>query len=74
MQLITQNYLRNKKNLYEFLKLNSSYIKYLNRDSNNIKQFENDMKEKYKIRTSDKVNDFLDNIDMISSMLEVFKK
>lgn len=74
MQLITQNYLRNKKNLYDFLKLNSSYIKYLNRDSNNIKQFESDMKEKYKIKTSDKVNDFLDNIDMISSMLEVLRK
>ena len=73
MDLNTQNYLKNNKKMYNYLKSNSNYIKDLNRDSINLKKFENDMKEKYKIRTSDKLNDVIDNIDLVSSMLNVFK-
>ena len=73
MELNTQYYLKNNKKMYDYLKLNSNYFKSLNRDGANIKKFENDMKEKYKIRASDKLNDVIDNIDLVSSMLNVFK-
>ena len=73
MDLNTQNYLKNNKKMYNYLKSNSNYIKDLNRDSINLKKFENDMIEKYKIITSDKLNDVIDNIDLVSSMLNVFK-
>ncbi len=73
MQLRTQFEIKNGKKLYEYLKNNSNYIKMLNRNSDNFKTFESDMKDKYKIRPTDKINDVIDNIDLVSNMLSAFK-
>jgi hypothetical protein len=60
-------------NLKNFLRENSYWYKELNRNSNSFKYFVEDMKVKYKLTTSDKINRTIDNISMIQSFLDVLK-
>jgi hypothetical protein len=55
------------------LKQNSYWFKYLNRDSDNYFNFIKEMKDKYRLNTTDKISDVIDNIDLISSVLENLK-
>ena len=68
-------YMKLKKNtkMYNILKGNSYWIKQLNRNPENYKKFESKMKEIYKLRTTDKINEVIDNIDLISAVLETLK-
>ena len=58
-----------KDKLYDYLKENSYFIKYLIRDPSFYKEFKNIIKEKYHLRFSDKVSDTIDNIELISGIL-----
>lgn len=60
-------------NLKKFLRENSYWYKILNRNENAFLDFVSDMKVKYKLTTSDKINRTIDNIGMIQSFLEVLK-
>ncbi len=60
-------------NLKRFLRENSYWYKYLNRNSNSFKYFVDDMKKNYKLTTMDKINKTMDNINMLQSFLDVFK-
>jgi len=73
MQMRALLELKKDKKMWELLKFNSYYVKELNRDSNSVKKFKNDMKIKYKLRTTDKISDAIDNIDIISNVLNVLK-
>ena len=73
MQLQNQIYFKNNIKEYNYLKENSWYIKDLNRGIKNYEDFVKDMKVKYKERTTDKINSALDNIGVISSVLDVLK-
>lgn len=64
---------KEKQDLYNLLKLNSSYIKDLNRGTIDYKGFDNIMKTKYKKRTTDKVSSIIDNMDLVSSVLDILK-
>lgn len=64
---------KEKQDLYNLLKLNSSYIKDLNRCTMDYKGFDNIMKTKYKKRTTDKVSSLIDNMDLVSSVLDILK-
>lgn len=64
---------KEKPDLYNLLKLNSSYIKDLNRGTMDYKIFDNIMKTKYKKRTTDKVSSLIDNMDLVSSVLDILK-
>lgn len=57
----------------QFLRENSYWYKYLNRNSNYYEEFINDMKQKYKLTTADKINKLSDNISMFKSFLDVLK-
>ena len=57
----------------QFLRENSYWYKYLNRNESYYKDFINDMKDKYKLKPSDKLNKMMDNINMIRTFLDVFK-
>ena len=57
----------------QFLRENSYWYKYLNRDSRYYKDFIVDMKQKYKLTTADKINKLSDNISMFRSFLDVLK-
>ncbi|MBE6161279.1 MAG: hypothetical protein E7158_03565 [Firmicutes bacterium] len=65
--------LENDPKMSNYLKINSEWYKYLNRNPINYQKFVNAMKEKYKIRTSDKINSVIDNIDTVSSILNILK-
>ena len=57
----------------KFLREYSYWYKYLNRSNIYYKDFLNDMKEKYKLTTSDKLNKITKDINMIKSFLDVLK-
>ena len=63
--------LRDNKKYYNFLHENSNYYKYLNRDSNNYDKFINDMKDKYKLRTIDRVDNIVDSVDLITKIINI---
>lgn len=65
-------YIKSKKNYYNYLKENSYFIKQINRE-NDIKTFSNFIKEKYRLRTTDRISDVIDNIDLINNVLETLK-
>ena len=56
-----------------FLRENSYWYKYLNRSSIYYKDFINDMKEKYKLKPSDKINKISKDIETINNILDVLK-
>ena len=57
----------------QFLRENSYWYKYLNRSNNYYKAFINNMKQKYKLTPSDKINEIINDINMLRTFLEVFK-
>ena len=57
----------------QFLRENSYWYKYLNRSSGYYKDFINDMKQKYKLTTADKINKISDNLNMVRTFLDVLK-
>ena len=65
--------INNDINLKRFLRENSYWYKELNRNPQSFKYFVEDMKIKYKLTTTDKINRTIDNINMITSFLEVLK-
>ena len=65
--------IKNDKKMYDLLKLNSYWIKDLNRDPNNYKRFVQEMKTKYRLRATDKISDAIDNIDLIKTVLDTLK-
>ena len=73
MNPIIYEKLKKDVKMYDILKHNSYYIKQLNRNPKFYNTFIKDMKEKYKLRTTDKINEVIDNIDLISSVLDALK-
>ena len=65
--------IKNDKKMYDLLKLNSYWIKDLNRDPNNYKRFVQEMKTKNRLRATDKISDAIDNIDLITGILDTLK-
>ena len=66
------------KNLYDdklmpYLKENSEWFKYLNRNPKNYELFKNEIKTRYKLRKTDKINNAIENIDLISNVLNILK-
>jgi len=56
-----------------FLRENSYWYKYLNRSELYYKDFIEDMKEKYKLRPTDKLNKIMNDIEMFRTFLDVLK-
>ena len=63
----------NEEKLTPYLKENSDWIKYLNRNPKNYALFKNEIKTKYKLRKTDKINNAIENIDLISNVLNILK-
>ncbi len=53
-----------------YLRQNSYWYKMLNRDSNSYNKFVHDMKIKYKLRAIDKVDNFVDSVDLITKIID----
>ncbi len=65
--------LKKDAKMFELLKYNSYWLKNLNRNPASIKEFKEEMKAKYHLRTTDKISDAIDNIDLISNVLSALK-
>ena len=57
----------------QFLREHSYWYKYLNRSNIYYKDFIKEMKEVYKLTTTDKLNKAINNINIFASFLDVLK-
>ena len=73
MQLYIQMSFKNSPKDYLHLKENSYYIKDFNRGVIDFKSFQDKMNAVYKERVTDKISNVVENIDLISSVLNVLK-
>lgn len=65
--------LKKDAKMWDLLKSNSYWLKDLNRDVTSIKRYKEDMRVKYRLRTTDKISDAIDNIDIISNVISALK-
>ncbi len=72
MNLPLQYKIKQNPILEKYLRENSSWYKYLNRDSSYLIEFEKEMKIKYKMTTKDKLDRFSKNIDKVSQIIDIF--
>lgn len=68
MPLEIQFKLRENPLYIRFLRENNIWYKRLIRDPNSFKVFIEEMKVKYKLRTTDKINKVVDTIDVVSNL------
>lgn len=73
MDILLQQKLEKDVKMAEYLKHNSFWYKELNRNSDNYKNFLNAMKEKYHLKMTDRINETIDNIDIITGILDTLK-
>ena len=59
--------------LTSFIRENPIWYKILNRNPEAFKDFVQDMKEKYKLTPSDRINNVLNSISMLETFLNVLK-
>ncbi len=71
-RVVYQKLLEDQK-MDHFLKENSYWFKELNRNGENYKNFVLAMKEKYHLKVTDRISDAIDNIDLISGILDTLK-
>lgn len=60
-------------NYKRYLRSNSYWYKTLNRNPQMVDSFIKEVKEKYKLRTQDKINNIMDKIDMLSKFINVLR-
>ena len=73
MDLYTINYIKNNRLVYDYLRVNSYWYKYLNRDSRYLKDVEEEAKKYFKVTLEDKIKDFSNHIDSLSTFLDLLK-
>lgn len=73
MNLENQFKIKNDPMLQRFIRENSYWYKILNRNPDLIDNMIEEMKEKYKLTTSDKINDISEKIDLIKAFMDVIK-
>lgn len=63
----------NDVNLHEYLKNNSYWYKFLNRDKNNFKSFYNAYKLNDRAEKMQKASGVVDTLDTVNSILKILK-
>lgn len=63
--------LDNDPRFKRYLRENSNWYKELNRDPNSYNNFVKEMKKKYKLRTIDKVDNFVDTVDLVTKIINI---
>ncbi len=69
MKVEVLNKLKEDKKFLMILRQNSDWYKILNRNPEEVDLFIKKMKEKYKLRTIDKVDNIIDGVDLITKIL-----
>ena len=73
MNLETQFKLKNNSLLQKYIRENSYWYKILNRNPELIVKMNEEMKLKYKLTTTDKINDLSEKIDLIKTFMSMIK-
>jgi hypothetical protein len=73
MDINTQMIIRSNPNLYRFLREESYWYKYLNRDPSYIKEIEKRMKNKYKLTVSDKLDRLNQSMSLLNGFMDIMK-
>lgn len=73
MNLETQFKINNNPMLKKYIKENSYWYKYLNRNPNLINKMNEEMKKKYNLRMEDKLEDLNNKINIISAFMNEWK-
>ena len=73
MTLDTQFKINSNPYYIRFIRENPIWYKILNRDPLQFKNFVKEVKDKYELKVSDRINKMLDNIGTIQTFLEVLK-
>lgn len=73
MDLSTQYKIFNNNLLHRYLRENSHWYKILNRNPLSLDDMIQEMKDKYKLNTSDKIEKISDKLTMVESLLDVLK-
>ncbi len=71
MQINTIKTIKTSPIIYNYLRDDSIHYKYLIRDPSHLKQIENLAKEKYKLRSVDKIEKLKNNIDLLKTFMDV---
>ena len=73
MNLNLQYKIKQDPRQLQFLREYSYWYKYLNRSEEYYKDFISDMKDKYKLKPTDRINKMMDDINMFTTFLDVLK-
>ena len=73
MNLDIQFKLKSNPNYIKYIRENSWWYKLLSRNPNLFNEFKKEVKEKYKLRTVDKLNDAMNTIEMLQMLLSTMK-
>jgi lipocalin len=73
MNLETQFKLINNSSLQQYLRKNSHWYKILNRNPEMFNSMLQEMKDKYRMNTTDRIEDFVSKLQMIQSVMGAFK-
>ena len=73
MSLELQYKIKSNPMYHEFIRQNSIWYKYLNRNPNNFKYFVDAVKERYELKPSARFNKMLNNINMLQAFLDMLK-
>lgn len=73
MNLDVQFKIKSDVNYIRYLRENSYWYKILNRHPERFNDFISEMKERYKLRSTDKISDFADKLELVKTFLSVLK-
>ncbi len=73
MRFDIQYKIKNDPMLQKYVRENSYWYKYLNRNPNLLSSLTDEMKEKYKLTTADKINELSNKLDLIKTFMNVLK-
>ena len=71
MSPFLQNQFKQNPKMYNYLMQSSYYFKRLDQGFLDFKQFSSEIKEKYKLRVTDKISSAMDSIELVSSVLDI---
>lgn len=72
MDLNLQYKIKSNPNYIRFLRENSNWYKYLNRNPAYFNEFEKEMKTKYKLTSKDKIDRLSKNLEKVSQIIDIF--
>lgn len=73
MSLELQFKIKNDPNYLRYIRENSYWYKLLNRNANLFPKFEEEVKERYGLRTTDRISKALDTIELLQNIFSTFQ-